>query len=383
MTSMRARVVALLCLVVVGVAGIPATTFAQGTPLLGVVRGANTLVQFNSSNPDVILSSLPITGLVEGEVVRAIDTRPSNGLLYGLATPSGLTSQVRLYTINPTTGQATPVGLAASVSTAASFWGMSFNPVVDRLRVVSTTHNNARLNPDTSTLAAIDTPLSLAGFTDAIAYDNQSAGATQTTLFGIDIGTSRLIRIGGPQGTPSANGGATTDIGPLGVTLDGNFPSALDWAPNGTFFAVLRSGGHTGLYTVNSSTGAASLVGVIGNGTLIIDSLAVGNAGLFITPPSGTYTARQRFDMVLLLDAPGRAIVGGSAIFDGINVTGFVASCATLGHTASGLATVRCANFGGPLFGPGHHTFTVNLNLNTGEVISATVNWNVLAASEP
>jgi hypothetical protein len=69
--------------------------------------------------------------------------------------------------------------------------------------------------------------------------------------------------------------------------------------------------------------------------------------------------------------------------FDGVDVTGFIASCATLGQTANGLMTIRCANFGGPLFGPGNHTFTVTLALNTGEVVSATVNWNVLASTEP
>jgi uncharacterized protein DUF4394 len=383
MTSIRSRVVALWFFVVAALVATSAVTFAQGTPLFGVVRGGNVLVQFNSSTPGVIMSTVAITGLSEGEIIRAIDTRPANGLLYGLATLSGISTQVRLYIINQVTGQATPLGPAINVATASSFWGMSFNAVVDRIRVVSTADLNVRLHPDTGALAATDTPLSVVGFADSVAYDNQSAGAAQTTLYAIDIGTARLNRIGGPQGSPSPNTGIATEIGDLGVVLDGNFPSALDWAPNGTMFAVLRSNGQTGLYTINTSTGAASLVGVIGNGALVIDSLAVGNTGLAISPATGVYTAQQRFDMVLLLDAPGRGIVGGSAIFDGINVTGFIASCATFGHTVSGLATIRCANFGGPLFGPGTHTFTVNLNLNTGEVVSATVNWHVLPSSEP
>ena len=68
---------------------------------------------------------------------------------------------------------------------------------------------------------------------------------------------------------------------------------------------------------------------------------------------------------------------------DGIDVTGYIASCATFGRTPSGLTTIRCAAFGGPLFGPGNHAFTVTLLLSTGEAVSATVNWNVLPSTEP
>jgi Domain of unknown function (DUF4394) len=383
MTKFRSTALGLLCLLLVGIAGLPATASAQGTMLLGVVRGANTIVLFNSSNPSAIVSAIPITGLAAGEVIRGIDVRPANGVLYGLATQDAITTQVRLYTINPLTGTATAVGPVVNVAFAGTFVGMSFNAVADRVRVVNTVGTNARLHPDTGALVANDTSIASAGFIDSVAYDNQLPGATQTTLYAINIGTSRLNRIGGPQGIPSPNGGVVTEIGPLGLALEGNAPSAFDWAPDGTFFAVLRVGEQTGLYTVDTATGSAAIVGVIGDGTPIIDSLAVGAAGLAITPASGIFTTQQRFDVVLLFDAQGRSIVSGSAIFDGINVTGYIVSCATLGHTASGLTTIRCGGFGGPLFGPGNHAFTVNLLLNTGEAVSATVNWNVLKSTEP
>ena len=383
MPKIRSTAAGLVCLLLVGVAGLPATASAQGTMLWGLVRSANTLVLFNSSNPSAVVSSIAITGLPAGEVIRAIDVRPANGVLYGLATPDGVTSQLRLYTINPITGVATAVGPVVNSLVSGNFWGMSFNAVVDRVRVVSSFDANLRLHPDTGALAANDTSLPALTLTDSVAYDNQFVGAAQTTLYAIRIGVAGLARIGGPQGSPSPNLGVVTDIGPLGVALEGNAPSALDWAPDGTLFAVLRTAGQTGLYTIDTTTGSASIVGVIGNGSLIIDGLAVGAAGLAITPASGIYTTQQRFDVVLLLDAQGRSIVGGSAIFDGFNVTEYIASCATLGHTASGLTTIRCAGFGGPLFGPGNHAFTVNLLLNSGEVVSATVNWNVLLSTEP
>ncbi len=67
MTKIRSTALGLFCLLFVGVAGIPATASAQGTMLLGVVRSANTLVLFNSSNPSQIVSTIPITGLTAGE----------------------------------------------------------------------------------------------------------------------------------------------------------------------------------------------------------------------------------------------------------------------------------------------------------------------------
>ncbi len=98
-------------------------------------------------------------------MIRAIDIRPANGVLYGLATPDSITTQVRLYSINQITGVATAVGPAVNVAMASGFWGMSFNAVVDRVRVVNTANANARLHPDTGALAANDTPLALPGRT--------------------------------------------------------------------------------------------------------------------------------------------------------------------------------------------------------------------------
>jgi hypothetical protein len=364
----------------------PAAATAQGTPIIGVLRGSNTLIHFDATNPSAILTTVPITGLAAGDVVRGIDIRPANGVLYALATPNMLTTQVRLYTVNPVSGAAVAVGPAVTVAPGGNFWGMSFNAVVDRVRIVNDFGANARLHPDTGSLVAQDTPLS--GTTtptvDSLAYDNQVAGATQTTLYALNTGGNQLARIGGVNGTPSANGGVVTNIGALGgASLLGTAVS-LDFAPSGTLYAAYGfQGAGYSLYIVNTATGAASLVGLIGTGAAAIDGIAVANPGLTISPGSGTYTTQQRFDMVLLLNAPGRSVVGGLAVFDGINATGYVAGCVSVGHTASGLTTFRCPGFGGPLFGPGTHTFSVSLVLDNGGSVSASTTWNVLPSTEP
>jgi hypothetical protein len=364
---------------------LPAAAHAQSAPMIGVLRGANTLIHFDAANPAAILTTVPITGLAEGDVVRGIDIRPATGVLYALVTPNQLTTQVRLYTVNPASGAATAVGPAVTVAVGGNFWGMSFNAVVDRVRIVNDFGANARLHPDTGALVAVDSPLSgtATPIVDSLAYDNQVAGATLTTLYALNTAGNQLARIGGVNGTPSANGGVVTNIGVLGTASLLGTAVSLDFAPSGTLYAAYGfQGAGYSLYTVNTVTGAATLVGLIGTGASAIDGIAVANAGLTISPGSGTYTAQQRFDMVLLLNAPGRTVVGGLAVFDGIDATGYIAGCVSLGQTGTGITTFRCPNLGGPLFGAGTHTFSVSLVLDTGASVSASTTWNVLRSTE-
>ena len=99
-------------------------------------------------------ADVTITGLQPGESVLAIDVRPATGQLYALGSTS------RLYIIDVVTGAARQVGTGtfARACSAASF-GFDFNPTVDRIRVVSDTEQNLRLNPDTGAVVAADTNL--------------------------------------------------------------------------------------------------------------------------------------------------------------------------------------------------------------------------------
>src|SRR4029453_12592543 len=110
-----------------------------------------------SSTPGTIFGALGITGLQAGETVLGIDFRPATGGLYALGSTS------RLYTINPTTGAATQVGAAGAFTLSGTAFGFDFNPVVDRIGVVSDADQNLRLIPDTGALVGVaDTPLAYA-----------------------------------------------------------------------------------------------------------------------------------------------------------------------------------------------------------------------------
>ena len=364
-------------------AAVPARAQSPGQAVLGLVQGANTLVRFNTATPATVGAPLPVTGLAAGDTLKAIDYRPANGLLYAIAT-DGSNTLVRTYTINPTTGAATALGNAATLPTPGSSWDINFNPTVDRIRVVNNADENARLVPDTGALAADDTNLSPAGaIVDAVAYTNPFAGATTTTLYALNQATNGLAIIGGINGNPSPNGGVVTEVGPLGVTFAGS-TTAFDIATNNAAFAALRpSGGGLSLYTVSLSTGTATLVGTIGDGTLALDDVAIVDPGLIVSPPSGTYTTRQAFDIVLLADPQGQAITGGTATFDAMPVTAFLASCLRPGTGAGGVTSFRCPNVGGPATGPGTHTFVVRLLLSDGAIVQRSVTWTVVAVTEP
>jgi hypothetical protein len=171
---------------------------------------SNQLVRFNSSRPNTILSTVAITGLSGGENLLGIDFRPANGQLYGLGSTS------RLYSINTTTGAATEIGSPGAFTLSGTDFGFDFNPTVDRIRVVSNTGQNLRLNPVDGTLTGTDGTLNPGTpQVTAAGYTNSFPGSTTTTLYDIDSGNDTLY-IQNPPNT-----GTLVPVGPLGINIDG------------------------------------------------------------------------------------------------------------------------------------------------------------------
>jgi hypothetical protein len=208
------------------------------------LNASNQIVRFNTTTPGTVTVVATITGLQSGETILATDFRPATGQLFALGSSS------RLYTINLVTGAATQVGAAGAFTLSGTEFGFDFNPAVDRIRVISNTGQNLRLNPNDGT-AIVDGTLNPAttGATGA-AYNNNFAGTTTTTLFVIDTVADALFR----QDPPNA--GTLVRIGALGVDASG--PVTFDIDANGTAFATFVVGGVTRLYTINLATGAAT-----------------------------------------------------------------------------------------------------------------------------
>ncbi|MGI0024496.1 MAG: DUF4394 domain-containing protein, partial [Nitrososphaera sp.] len=239
---------------------------------LFAVNTGNNILKFNSATPGNILDTTPITGLQPGENVLGIDFRPATGQLFALGSTS------RLYTINAATGAATQVGTPGAFTLDGTAFGFDFNPVPDRIRVVSDFEQNLRLNPNDGALAGTDTDLEYAlgdpneGQDPNIvgaAYTNNFAGSMTTTLYDIDSNLDILVRQGGvnvPPGAPSPNGGQLFTIGPLGVDTSDLVGFDIITADSDLPFAALTApgAGASQLYTINLSTGAATQVGTIG-----------------------------------------------------------------------------------------------------------------------
>lgn len=241
----------------------------------------NIILRFDTATPTSV-NRFSVTGLGAGETLRGIDFRPSTSVMVGatVVDASANNSAIKTYTINTSTGAATLIGTTAAVPGAADVaTGFDFNPVVDRMRYVNVNDENVRLNPNNGTLSADDTDLTPGAGSTIIgaAYDRNSSTSTATTLYVIDRNDNALAIVGGVDSSPSPNTGVITEIGPLGITLNAAYDGGFDIASTSTAYAALSNigTGVTGLYTINLSTGAATLVGAIDDGTAEIFSLAI------------------------------------------------------------------------------------------------------------
>jgi hypothetical protein len=274
------------------------TVFALAQP----AAGGFVLEQFDSATPGTVSGPVAITGLQAGEGLVAIDFRPATGGLYALSNAG------RLYALNTTTGVATQIGMG-TVSLTGNFFGMDFNPVVDRIRVVSDADMNLRLNPNDGTLVGgvNDTALAYAmGDTNvgknpnvvALGYSNNVAGAATTTLYAIDSLWDVLVTLGSPGGSPtSPNTGQLFTVGPLGspVNLDITDAAGLDISPIGNAYAVLHTVVNPvgAFYTMNLGAGIATLVGAIAGQASVVDiAVRAGPSAVRMQSLSAVRTAR-------------------------------------------------------------------------------------------
>jgi len=253
----------------------PSGPVAVGDTL--ALTASGRLLSFNCAAPGTVVGSVAISGLASGEALIGIDTRPADGLLYGV------TSAGRVVTVDAATGAVTlKATLAADAADAtapytalagADRYSVNFNPTVDRLRLVTSSGQNLRINVDTGATTT-DDAITLAGGTPsvaAVAYTNAFNGATATQLFDLNADGSLYLQ------NPPNNGVLTTPVtlGVAGATVAG---FDIDAASN-VGYAALSVGGSTQLYTVNlnATAGAATAVGAIGSSEAIV-ALALNSA---------------------------------------------------------------------------------------------------------
>ena len=228
-----------------------------------VLTASNKLLSFDRATPATIRTTATVTGLQSGENLLGIDYRPADGQLYGVG------STGRIYTINGATGAATLKSTLAADSAdttapytalAGTSFGVDFNPVADRLRIVSNPGQSLRINVDTgatTTDGNINGGAANTAIT-AAAYTNSFAGTASTTLFVIDATNGTLY-----TQNPPNNGTLASPVA-LGITATAVAGFDIDARTN-TGYAVMTVGGVRNLYTVNlaAATAPATLVAAI------------------------------------------------------------------------------------------------------------------------
>ncbi len=249
MTTIRKSLSAALLLGMLTSVSAIATSASAAT--LAGLSGDKTLVHIDTA-------TMKVTKSVDADVALVgIDVRPADGMLYGV-TPDGA-----IVTIDPQTGKTTKKSQLSEKLTAGAGVNVDFNPVADRMRIISADGTSLRVNVDDGK-ATVDGKLKYAE-TDAnkgkspvagaAAYTNSVAGTKETALYDIDVTAGVLVK----QAPP--NDGILNTIGSLGVTLSG--PIAFDiWSDGkGKNEAWLIAGGT--LHSVDLATGAAKAVGAI------------------------------------------------------------------------------------------------------------------------
>ncbi|MBA3743497.1 DUF4394 domain-containing protein [Sporichthya sp.] len=208
-----------------------------------------------------------VSGLDSGTELIGIDYRPENGKLYGVAKNGSI------YTISAKNAKATKVATMSETPSGASF-GVDFNPVVDRLRIVSDTGQNLRVDvsngattKDTGLTNPVPPPgmgtTEATGVTGA-AYTNNDKIAktdTATTLFDLDTALDRAA-IQSP-----ANAGTLAPTGKLGINAAAasgfDVYSSLKGgqARNNVGYAALSNGTRSSLYRVDLLDGSLKSLG--------------------------------------------------------------------------------------------------------------------------
>jgi len=339
---------------------------------LALSSDGTNLVRFNPTTPGTTTTQF-LSNYAAGESLVGLDFRPATGQLYTLGINEAANTGT-LYLLDPQTGVASPIGTTGQIAfttngttpvdfpdPATSSYTLDFNPTVDRLRVITSTGLNFRLNPFTG--AAVDGDRGGAagsvtgtnpdgalnganGTAGSGAYTNSFAGATVTTLYTLDA-ISHTLCIQNPPNAGTQNIAQTITISgsPLNFSLSGDcfdIPSGVTTSSSNTpapgdGWALLTVNGTTGVYQIDLLSGRAIYYGAT--------------------------SAPYRGFTVPFVPAEIAVAVSGAAVFDGADTVEF-------GETLAGQPTFQLL----VLRNAGNGYLNYTSSLSTGSAYQITAN---------
>jgi hypothetical protein len=281
-------------------------------PVVALASGGGSLFRFNVASATTG-TSVTVSGVDASEVLVGLDVRPATGELMALGV-NATADTGTLYRLDPQSGAATTIGTTGSIAfvdsnaaavdfpSAGTGYGFNFNPTVDRIRVVTCSGLNFRINPNTGapvdgsdSVTGVNTDTALNGASTSghgTAYTNsfpQVSGQAIASQYTLDATTRQLLL----QAPP--NSGVLASALPVrlgGQSLIFSSVTGFDIPPEtratatntavstGIAFAALTVSGVTSLYSIDLPTGNATLVSGIGDGTIQIAGLAVGQTAI-------------------------------------------------------------------------------------------------------
>ncbi|MND33474.1 hypothetical protein D3C80_240670 [compost metagenome] len=220
-----------------------------------ILTSDGMISSINRDNPNNVVSSIKIRLLEAKDQLVGIDYRPKDEKLYAV----GLLGN--LYTLDPNTGVATFLRklIADPTDTTdrnesfsqivgdANLISVNFNPTADRLRVITNTGQNLRINVDTGATITdgVINPIANNPVIVAAAYTNAFAGTATTKLYSIDQTSDRIY-------LQNANAGTLGSSAPLGDNLDTQGGGGFDIDPiNNVGYAALKISGSYKFYQLN------------------------------------------------------------------------------------------------------------------------------------
>ena len=251
LSLMRIAVAAFLAVAPVAVVHAQQNTYYE--QLVGLTT-ANTIVSFSTETPHIIGTTRAIFGLDRGETLLGLDFRPANRTLYTLSSAGNLYMLVA-------GAKGFDANLIGNIGIAiAGPYGLDFDPVADRLRVVTPTDQNLRIAPETA-MRTTDLVLNYPGDLSSnpnileIAYAFNRVGAASTAEYGIDSRTDSLVRFM----SPDAGTLETVGLLHLAIADTDRVSFEISGVRNDAFLTR-----NDRLYAVNLLTGRATSIGRIG-----------------------------------------------------------------------------------------------------------------------
>lgn len=254
-----------------GACGGSSGSYTSTLSVVGLTRDQR-LICFNEYSPGSASTIGTVSGLTGGDtMLLGIDFRVQDGNLYGLGNSGGV------YILDAKTAAATFVNRLTVALTGTSF-GVDFNPVADRLRVVSNTGQNLRHNVNAGGTTTVDGMLNYTAGTTATgivgaAYTNNDLDpTTATTLYNVDSNLDQITIQSPPNnGSLAATGKLTVDTGSdVGFDIYSTIRNGVTVRVQ-ALASLTSSTGAASLYTITLATGKAELRGSFSTQNQVMD----------------------------------------------------------------------------------------------------------------